>query len=73
VAAGVNAEPLVAYTGGIVRDKKVWNMMINHIVSIVGWGMDEEAGGTRFRCVFGFHGKMIVGAACPFFSHTRDP
>ena len=28
VAAGVNAEPLVQYEGGIVFDNKVWNMMV---------------------------------------------
>lgn len=37
VATGVNAEPLVKYEGGIVTDTKVWHMMVNHIVSIVGW------------------------------------
>jgi cathepsin X len=37
VATGVNAEPLVKYKGGIVTDTKVWHMMVNHIVSIVGW------------------------------------
>ena len=44
VATGVNAEPLVKYQGGIVTDTKVWHMMVNHIVSIVGWGLDEETG-----------------------------
>lgn len=43
VAAGVNADPLVDYTGGIVNNTAIWNMMVNHIVSIVGWGYDEEA------------------------------
>jgi cathepsin X len=33
VAAGVNAEPLVEYEGGIVRDTKLWHMMVR----IVGW------------------------------------
>lgn len=42
VAAGVNAEPLVNYQGGIVKDEAFWHMMVNHIVSIVGWGMDED-------------------------------
>ena len=37
VATGVNAEPLVEYSGGIVNDTKIWHMMVNHIVSIVGW------------------------------------
>ena len=37
VAAGVNAEPLVEYTGGIVKDTSFLHMMNNHIVSIVGW------------------------------------
>ena len=44
VATGVNAEPLVEYEGGIVRDTKIWHMMVNHIVSITGWGTDEETG-----------------------------
>lgn len=44
VAAGVNAEPIVAYEGGIVDNRHIWNMMINHIVAIVGWGTDEETG-----------------------------
>ena len=44
MATGVNAEPLVDYTGGIVRDTKFWHMNVNHIVSIVGWGTDEETG-----------------------------
>lgn len=44
VATGVNAEPLVTYAGGIVNNTKVWNMMVNHVVSIVGWGTDEPTG-----------------------------
>jgi cathepsin X len=28
VATGVNAEPLVEYTGGIVTDTKIWHMMV---------------------------------------------
>jgi cathepsin X len=30
VATGVNAEPLVEYTGGLVDDTKLWHMMVNH-------------------------------------------
>jgi len=44
VAAGVNAEPLVNYKGGIVQDEHFWHKMVNHVVSIVGWGTDEETG-----------------------------
>lgn len=44
VAAGVNAEPIVNYEGGIVNNTHMWNMMVNHIVSIVGWGTDAETG-----------------------------
>jgi len=41
VAATVNAEPLVEYEGGVVRDYKIWHMIPNHVVSIVGWGTDS--------------------------------
>jgi cathepsin X len=44
VATGVNAEPIVNYAGGVVNNTKIWNMMVNHVVSIVGWDMDEETG-----------------------------
>jgi len=44
VATGVNAEPIVEYTGGRVDDTKFWHMMVNHIVSIVGWETDAETG-----------------------------
>mmetsp|Transcript_15955 Transcript_15955/g.40034 ORF Transcript_15955/g.40034 Transcript_15955/m.40034 type:complete len:376 (+) Transcript_15955:136-1263(+) len=44
VATGVNAEPIVEYTGGRVDDTKIWHMMVNHIVSIVGWETDPETG-----------------------------
>ena len=44
VAAGVNAEPLVEYQGGVVYDTHWWNWMVNHVVSIVGWDVDEETG-----------------------------
>jgi cathepsin X len=43
VAATINAEPIVKYSGGVFSDKKA-DRNTNHIVSIVGWGMDEETG-----------------------------
>lgn len=43
VAATINAEPIVGYRGGIFTDDS-YSDMTNHIVSIVGWGMDEETG-----------------------------
>jgi len=42
VAAGINAKPLVNYEGGVYSDNNPEDKEINHIVSIVGWGMDEE-------------------------------
>jgi len=41
VAAGINAEPIIEYHGGIYTDDNPEDKEINHIVSIVGWGMDE--------------------------------
>jgi cathepsin X len=44
VAAGINAEPIVQYEGGIVKDHRILHKLVNHIVSIVGWGTEEETG-----------------------------
>ncbi len=43
VAATINAEPIVQYMGGVYTDA-TQDKGTNHIVSIVGWGMDEETG-----------------------------
>jgi cathepsin X len=43
VAATINAEPIVNYKGGIFTDES-YDQSTNHIVSIVGWGTDEETG-----------------------------
>jgi len=43
VAATINAEPILEYTGGVYSDMDE-SKSTNHIVSIVGWGMDEESG-----------------------------
>jgi C1A family cysteine protease len=43
VAATINAEPIVGYQGGIFTDDS-YPQESNHIVSIVGWEMDEETG-----------------------------
>lgn len=37
VAATINAEPIVKYTGGVFTDDS-YDTQTNHIVSIVGWG-----------------------------------
>lgn len=31
VAAGVNAEPIVDYLGGVIYNTKWYNMMVNHV------------------------------------------
>mmetsp|Transcript_19107 Transcript_19107/g.27485 ORF Transcript_19107/g.27485 Transcript_19107/m.27485 type:complete len:355 (+) Transcript_19107:74-1138(+) len=41
VAATINAEPIVAYKGGIFVDDS-FDQETNHIVSIVGWGTDPD-------------------------------
>ena len=43
VAATINAEPILDYVGGVFRETS-FSQETNHIVSIVGWGMDEETG-----------------------------
>jgi len=44
VSAGINAEGVLQYDGGIVTSDEEYGKGINHIVSIVGWGKDEESG-----------------------------
>lgn len=44
VAAGVNAEPIVDYKGGVVIDNNIFHKLINHVVSIVGWGVEKDTG-----------------------------
>jgi cathepsin X len=43
VAATINAEPIVHYKGGVFTDAS-HSQDTNHIVSITGWGTDEETG-----------------------------
>jgi cathepsin X len=40
IACGINAEEIVDYTGGVL-DLPHQLKMINHIISVVGWGYDE--------------------------------
>jgi cathepsin X len=49
VAATINAEPIVEYKGGIITDED-GSKQTNHIVSIVGWGKDEETGKKYWIC-----------------------
>jgi cathepsin X len=46
VAATINAEPIVKYTGGVFTNDE-YDQETNHIVSIVGWGTDD-ATGTKY-------------------------
>lgn len=41
IACGIDASPLVNYTGGIITDPGQWS---NHVVSVVGWGTDRKLG-----------------------------
>jgi cathepsin X len=43
VAATINAEPIVEYKGGVFTDDQ-YAQDSNHIVSIVGWGTDDDTG-----------------------------
>ena len=41
VACSVNAHPLHEYTGGIYNNNSDALKIHNHVVSIVGWGLNE--------------------------------
>ncbi|KAL7509905.1 hypothetical protein ACHAXN_009054 [Cyclotella atomus] len=42
VAASINADPLRDFTGGSVFDDESAGKMQNHVISIFGWGKDEN-------------------------------
>lgn len=42
ICSGVNANPLVDYKGGVVKTGGLVDMIVDHIVSIVGWGVDKD-------------------------------
>ncbi|GMH98783.1 hypothetical protein TrST_g11141 [Triparma strigata] len=44
IACGINAEPILDYSGGVYTDTKFSHKLVNHIISIVGWGSDDETG-----------------------------
>merc|ERR1719265_2714677 len=41
-ACGINAEPILDYTGGIA--KSTFSLSTDHVISVVGWGTDAEEG-----------------------------
>jgi len=60
VAAGVNAEPIVGYKGGIVKDRNLLHKLINHVVSIVGWGKEGDTEYWIVRNSWGEYLRRIV-------------
>ena len=45
IACSVDAEPMVPYMGGIIREGRA-NPATNHVVSLVGWGTEQS--GQRY-------------------------
>lgn len=74
VAATINAEPIVHYKGGVYDDDS-HSSNTNHIVSIVGWGVDDisdtEYWIIRNSCTCERPTRLPPCGACrPFFSHV---
>ena len=42
VRRGIKAESVLDYKGGVYKTRGHMDMAVDHIVSIVGWGVDEE-------------------------------
>ena len=41
ISCGIDAEPILKYTGGIVKES---GSMVDHVISVVGWGNDPTEG-----------------------------
>jgi len=48
IACGVNADPLLKYAGGVYSNRLALRL-VNHVVSITGWGVDDK--GTEYWIV----------------------
>ena len=46
IACGVDSVPILDYTGGVFDDNATSDKIIDHFVSIVGWGDEVQADGT---------------------------
>ena len=46
VACGIDASPILNYTSGIFSGR---GLMIDHVISVVGWGKDEASGDSYWR------------------------
>merc|ERR1719420_1014730 len=42
IACGIDAQPLLEYTGGIVTNNP--GQQVDHVISVVGWGNDDKDG-----------------------------
>lgn len=41
IACNIDAVPLLNYTGGIVVDESIRDKLTDHVISVVGWGVDD--------------------------------
>ena len=41
ISCGIDAAPILDYQGGIAKDR---GMSIDHVISVVGWGHDDDEG-----------------------------
>lgn len=65
VAATINAEPIVKYTGGIFTEEGLPEES-NHIVAITGWGTDPDTG-IKYWLIRNSWGQYWGGALGRFF------
>lgn len=66
VAAGVDALPLRGYGGGVVRDRKLVDKWVNHVVSIVGWGREDGVEYWIVRNSWVSRSDFFVSVLLPF-------